>query len=81
MDIGESVAISRIYEALRGVSGIVDVRDVFFTQKLPLTNSSYSPFSFNFDENLTPDGRFLKVPKNVIMEIKFPDADIEGKII
>jgi hypothetical protein len=81
MDIGESIQIARIYEALRKVDGLLDVRTVTITQKFKSTNQVYSQYTYNFDENMTADGMFLKVPKNVIMEIKLPKIDIEGKII
>lgn len=81
MDIGEHIQFSRIYDALRKVPGLLDVRNVEILQRLKSDDISYSDYSYNFKENITQDGMFLKVPKNVIMEIKFSDLDIQGKII
>ena len=81
MDIGESIQMSRIYEALRRVDGLLDVRTIKLTQKDSSISKDYSESTFSFEENMTDDGMFLRIPKNVIMEIKFPDLDIEGKIL
>lgn len=83
LDIGESLKYSTVYEILRRVDGILDVRSVEFVAKNKIENPSadYSQYSFDFKARITPDEMFLKVPKNVIMEIKYPDIDIEGKIV
>jgi hypothetical protein len=81
LDIGESIQINRIYSALRRVDGLLDVREVRLTRKDRSVGQAYSQYTYNFDSNLTPDGLFLKVPKNVVMEIKAPETDIEGKIL
>ena len=31
-------------------------------------------------ENTSPDGRYIKVPKNVILEIKYLSNDIKGSV-
>lgn len=80
-DIGEALQISRVYEALRRVEGLLDVRTIRIVEKNRQNGTQYSDYSFNFEENMTEDEMYLKVPKNVIMELKFPDVDIEGKIL
>jgi hypothetical protein len=77
-EIGEPLMISNIYSSLKKVDGVVDVRDV---KILNAIGSLYSNFSFDFNKRLSPDGRFIGVPKNVIMELKYPDADIRGSVI
>jgi hypothetical protein len=81
MDIGEHLHIARVYNALRKVDGLIDVRSVMITNKLDSSTVSYSNYSFNFDENMTKDGTFIRVPKNVVMELKYPTSDVEGRII
>ena len=34
----------------------------------------------NTPENTSADGRYIDMPKNVILEIKFLDTDIKGTI-
>ena len=41
---------------------------------------SYADTALDVRKNLSPDGSYLVVPKNVIVEIKFPTNDIRGKI-
>jgi hypothetical protein len=41
----------------------------------------YSDASYSFKENTSADNRYIKVPLNVIMELKYPNEDIKGTII
>ena len=77
LDIGESINIANIYTALNGVRGIADVRDV---QVVNVNGTGYSSTNFSIRNNITSDGRFINVPKNVILEIKYLDTDIIGSI-
>ena len=77
LDIGESFNIANIYTALNGVRGIADVRDV---QVVNVNGTGYSSTNFSIRNNITSDGRFINVPKNVILEIKYLDTDIIGSI-
>ena len=50
-------------------------------KKINIYNKSggnYSATSINFDDLKSRDGTFYKAPKNVIFELKFPNADIRG---
>ena len=51
--------------------------DVRITNKF---GGQYSNIGYNIRENTTPDGRYIDVPRNVILEIKFLDTDIRGTI-
>jgi hypothetical protein len=53
------------------------VLKVRLTQK---TSPRYSPASISINDNTSPDGNYLMVPKNAIVEIKFPETDIQGKV-
>ena len=73
--IGEPLYTMRIYDLLHDVDGVADATKVTFNNKV---NGLYSPVSMNFDEAMSKDGTFLKTPKNVILELKFPSVDIIG---
>ena len=77
-DIGEPFFITEAYKVLRRVPGILDVTDVIVQQ---LTGENYSNLSYNISAATSQDGRFIKMPKNVIYEIKFPESDISGVIL
>ena len=78
LDIGENFFITRIYNVLRDVEGIVDVTRVEVFQK---NGGSYSDTRFDLNDALSQDGRFYHVPQNVVMEIKFPSRDIRGSVL
>jgi len=75
--IGEPIYLTDIYSALNRVKGVVDTKRVLITRK---TGASYSSTRFDTDEALSADGRYLSVPLNVAIELKFPDTDIKGAI-
>ena len=75
--IGEALYISDIYEVLKKVTGVLDVTKVKVYNK---SGGGYSSAGININENLSGDGSYMVVPKNAIMELKYPDVDITGKI-
>ena len=75
--IGEPLYITDIYSILNKVSGVVDAKSVSIKRKL---GSDYSTVRFNTKEATSADGRYISVPKNVVLEVKFPDTDIKGAI-
>jgi len=75
--IGESFYISDVYEELKKVKGVLDVLKVKLTNKV---GGSYADTILEINDNLSPDGSYLLVPNNVILEIKFPSQDIRGKV-
>ena len=75
--IGEQVSITNLYSVLGKVEGVADVKNVDI---IPKTGTNYSSTRFNFEEMKSDDGTFIKAPKNVIMELKYPNADIRGRI-
>ena len=77
LDIGEPFNVGEIYTVLNGTVGIADVRDV---QVSNITSTGYSPISYSVERNVNADGRYVRVPKNVVLEIKYPDTDIIGSI-
>jgi hypothetical protein len=77
LDIGQPFDISEVYNVLNKTRGIVDVTNVRVTNKF---GGEYSNIGYNIRENTTSDGRYIDVPKNVALEIKFLDTDIKGTI-
>jgi len=75
--IGEPIYLTRFYEILNKTIGVVDVKKVSIVNK---SNGLYSPVSINFNKIVSRDGTYYKVPKNVIMELKYPDLDIKGTV-
>ena len=76
-DIGENFYISDIFSILRSSPGILDVVDVKVSAKNQI---GYSAAPIDIDSRLDPDGRYIDIPKNVIVEVKYPDQDIVGTI-
>ena len=78
LQIGEAVSIGKIYNILNKIPSVDDVKDVVVDAK---STALYSSATFNFDSRKTPDGKFIVPPKNVIMELKYPNYDIKGSIV
>jgi hypothetical protein len=76
-DISENIYISDIYSALKNVEGILDVVNARAFLKV---GGSYSDVFYDFEENISADGRMINIPNNVIVELKFPNIDIKGVI-
>jgi hypothetical protein len=77
MFIGERFYITDIYTELNKVRGVVDTSRVKLVGK---TGGDYSSSSLNVEQYMSLDGRYLSVPDNVILEIKFPRIDIKGTV-
>ena len=75
--IGEPLYISDIYQVLKEAPGVLDVVKVKINNKV---GGQYSGASMLINENLSPDGSYLIVPKNAVLELKFPEVDIVGKV-
>jgi hypothetical protein len=75
--IGEQIYISDIYDTLKRVKGVLDVVKVKLNNK---SAANYSGIEIDMNANLSPDGNYLMVPKNAILELKYPDVDVKGKI-
>ena len=76
--IGESVFINDIIKALKTTKGVLDVVSVNVTNK---NGGSYSSIVYDTEANLTKDGRMVKIPENVMYELKFPNIDIKGVVL
>ena len=76
-EIGESFHITRIYSILNELPGVIDTYKVDVVQK---TGEDYANIKFNISSNLSSDRRYVKIPQNVIYEIKYPDSDVRGTV-
>ena len=75
--IGEPIYITDIQNVLSKTRGVVDVKMVKINN---LQGGDYSSTPFDFDKVKSKDGTHYKVPKNVILELRFPDRDLKGKV-
>lgn len=76
--IGEPVYITKIYQTINRVQGVVDTIKVDAVLK---QTGNYSNLGLLIDDVLSKDGTYLKCPKNCVFEIKFPDQDLKGTIV
>jgi phage-related baseplate assembly protein len=76
--VGEPIYITRLYSILSKVEGVADVKRV---NVYPKTGGDYSMIRMDFKEALSQDGTFIKTPKNVIMELKYPNRDVKGVLV
>lgn len=74
-DISEPLYVVDIYKELNRVPGVIDVIDV---QILHKQGGVYSNTDFDFEKNLSVDGRYLNGEINTVFEMKYPNDDIRG---
>jgi len=77
MFIGERFYITDVYTELNKVRGVADTSKVKLVSK---RGTGYSGSSLSIEENMSLDGRYLSVPDNTILEIKYPKMDIKGTV-
>jgi hypothetical protein len=76
--MGETLYITDIYRLLnKKVRGLIDVKSVKIVPKFA---GVYSRSTYGFDDQTSADGRYLNVPDNVCLELKFAAKDIKGTI-
>jgi hypothetical protein len=78
MFIGEPFYITKIYNIINKVEGVIDTIRVTPYLK---TGDNYSTAPVTIESLKSHDGTFLKAPKNVVFEIKFMNTDIRGTAI
>ena len=75
---GEPFYISDIYRTLNDLDKVVDTQDIQIKQKI---GTNYNTGDFDVEGATTDDGRFIIVPENIVLELKFPDEDIVGVVV
>ena len=73
--IGEPLFITDIHNELSSLRSVADVEKVKIIRR---TGTNYSNTRVDIDRLMSDDGRYLNVPKNACMQIKFPKTDIKG---
>ena len=76
--IGEPFYIAEVYSLVNKVTDIIDVKNAKIVLK---RRSPYSDIRFDIPGNTSADGNYIATPKNVVLEIKFPNFDIKGTIV
>jgi hypothetical protein len=76
-ELGQPFYISDVFTTLNDVDGVVDTKSVQIVRK---SGAGYSATQFDIPSNTSADGRLIRVPENIILEIKDFDADISGVI-
>ena len=75
MDIGEYLDLTELRRVINDTEGVIDLISLRIKNR---TGGNYSSVYLDFEENLSKDGKILYVPKNVILELKYPKTDIKG---
>ena len=75
--IGEPFFITDVYNELNKLASVADVTNVKIVRK---SGSNYSNATVNINDLMSSDGRYLNVPKNVCLQIRFPKNDIKGSV-
>jgi len=75
---GAPLYISEIYKVLNDLDAVTDTQDITIKQKF---GTNYGGFAFDIDAATSADGRFITVPENVVLELKFPDQNIIGVVV
>jgi len=76
-DLGEPLFITEIFASLNRLDPVVDVSDVKIVQKY---GGSYSDIRFDITEQTSADGRYIMIPDNVVVEVKYPRLDFKGVV-
>jgi hypothetical protein len=76
-DFGEPLFITDIFSSLNRLDAVTDVSDVKIVQKY---GGSYSDIRFDIDAQTSADGRYISVPDNVLMELRFHGIDFKGVV-
>jgi len=77
MEFGQPFYITKVYDILRKVSGVLDVSKVKIRQ---VVGDGYSNTVFNIDQYTSPDGRYITCPLNAVFELKNMETNIIGTV-
>jgi hypothetical protein len=75
--MGEPFYVSDIQNMLNELEGITDVKKVAITMK---SGGVYSDSAIDINQQKSADGRYIVIPQNCSVEIKYPNIDIKGTI-
>lgn len=77
-DLGEPIYYSDVFSCIKMVKGVVDVVKVDIYNKY---GGLYSDLFYDMEKYQSADGRYINVPDNVVLELKFPSTDIKGAVL
>ena len=75
--MGEPFYISDIQNMLSDLEGVTDVKKVVIKMK---SGGIYSDSAIDINQQKSADGRYIVIPQNCAVEIKYPNVDIKGTI-
>jgi len=75
--MGTPFYISEIYQLLNDIKEVVDTKNVKIVNRF---GSGYSTTSYDIESNISSDGRFVFVPEDTVLEIRYPNIDIIGVV-
>ena len=75
--MGEPFYISDIQNMLNDLEGVTDVKKVVIKMK---SGGIYSDSAIDINQQKSADGRYIVIPQNCAVEIKYPNVDIKGTI-
>jgi hypothetical protein len=75
--MGTPFYISEIYQVLNDITEVVDTKNVRIVNKF---GTGYSDSSYDIESNISADGRFIFVPEDTVLEIRYPNVDIIGVV-
>ena len=78
MYIGEPIYLTDIYNLINKTPGVSDTVNVLVSDKF---GDTYSTTGLTAESMKSKDGTYIRAPKNVIFEIKYPSQDIQGSAI
>ena len=68
---------------MNAIDGIADTANVSITRSFGAIGrgaGQYSNVDFNIKEHLSPDGRILLAPDDIVFEVRNLDRDIRGEV-
>jgi hypothetical protein len=75
---GVPLYISNIFKILNDIPDVIDAQEVKIIRKI---GTNYSSLDFDVEAAVTEDGRFLNIPEDLVLELKFPTLDITGVVV
>jgi hypothetical protein len=76
--LGTPFYISEIYQLLNDIKEVVDTKNVKIINKF---GTGYSDNSYDVESNISADGRYVFVPEDTVLEIRYPNIDIVGVVL
>ena len=74
---GRPFYLSEVYKILNDLPEVIDTKTVTVKTKL---GTNYAGTDYDAEANVSADGRFIFVPPDVVLEVKYPDVDIVGVV-